>query len=391
MREILADLVAWVSAGRRFVVARVVDLEGSGPRDPGAAMAVSDTGEVVGSVSGGCVESAVVAEALEMIESGEGARRRTFGYSDEQAFAVGLTCGGTIHLLLQSFSSYDGGSEVMLEALHRAVENEQPAALASVIEVDQSKLVQTGAQLGAAHLGASMVVGGSEDEVIGSLGNESLDRAVRRDAKGAMDAGRSETRHYGPSGEARQSGVEIFIEALSPPPHMVILGAVDFTVALAKQAKLLGYHVSVCDARPVFATAKRFPMADEVVSEWPDRYLEKLAMHLGPRDAICVLTHDPKFDIPALRAALSTKAGYVGAMGSRRTHSERMRGLEELGIAQADLERVHGPIGLNLGARTPEETAVAIAAEIIALNSGRISAGTLGPLRDTYGPIHEPR
>jgi xanthine dehydrogenase accessory factor len=192
------------------------------------------------------------------------------------------------------------------------------------------------------------------------------------------------TRHYGLHGEARARDVTVFVESFAPPPSMVIFGAVDFTAALARVAKVLGYHVTVCDARAAFATRARFPMADEVVVDWPDRYLRTAGAGLGPRDAVCVLTHDPKFDVPAVVAALTTGVGYLGAMGSRRTHDDRLRRLREAGVEEAALGRLMSPIGLDLGARTPEETAVSICAEIIALRAGRV-----GPsLRDRDGPIH---
>jgi xanthine dehydrogenase accessory factor len=165
---------------------------------------------------------------------------------------------------------------------------------------------------------------------------------------------------------------------------MIIFGAVDFTAALAKVAKILGYRVTVCDARPVFATRARFPMADEVVVAWPDKHLSEVGATLGRRDAVCVLTHDPKFDVPAIRAALATEVGYLGAMGSRRTHTDRTARLLDAGVDEADLGRVMGPIGLDIGARTPEETAVSICAEIIAQRTGRAAPS----LRDSEGPIH---
>ncbi len=193
------------------------------------------------------------------------------------------------------------------------------------------------------------------------------------------------TRHYGRHGEAREREVSVFIESFAPPPTMIIFGAVDFTAALARVAKILGYRVTVCDARPVFATQSRFPMADEVVVDWPDRYLAKVGADLGPRDAVCVLTHDPKFDVPAIVAALETKVGYLGAMGSRKTHGERVARLREAGVDDEGLARVMAPIGLDIGARTPEETAVSICAEIIALRTGRRAPS----LRDADGPIHD--
>ena len=236
-------------------------------------------------------------------------------------------------------------------------------------------------------IGAKVVVRpGHPNE--GSTGDRDLDRVVARDALGALESGLTGTRHYGRHGQANQREVAVFIEAFAPPPLMVIFGAVDFTAALAKVAKVLGYRVVVCDARPVFATVTRFPDADEVVVSWPDRYLLSIADQLGPRDAVCVLTHDPKFDVPAITAALSTRVGYLGAMGSRRTHAERSQRLREEGVNDRDLARVMGPIGLDIGARTPEETAVSICAEIIALRVAGRGAGALSSLRDSSGPIH---
>ncbi len=194
------------------------------------------------------------------------------------------------------------------------------------------------------------------------------------------------TRHYGAHGEAREDTVSVFIESFAPPPRMIIFGAVDFTRALASVAKVLGYRVVVCDARAVFATRQRFPMADEVVNEWPNRYLEKVGDDLGPRDAVCVLTHDSKFDVPAIVGSLATRVGYLGAMGSRKTHGRRTERLRDAGVTDEELTRIHAPIGLDIGARTPEETAVSICAEIIA----EPAPGAPAPsLRDGDGPIHQ--
>jgi xanthine dehydrogenase accessory factor len=257
----------------------------------------------------------------------------------------------------------------LFDRLEEAIRAERPVALATVIEGD--------------NVGAKLLVPPEEDP-IGSLGHPDLDRVVARDARGELEAGRTGVRHYGAEGQAREEAVAVFIESFAPPPQMLIFGAVDFTAALARVAKVLGYRVTVCDARPVFATRQRFPMADEVVVDWPNRLLEKVGSQLGPRDAICVLTHDPKFDVPAVIEALRTKAGYLGAMGSRRTTEDRNRRLREEGVGDAELRRVQAPIGLDIGARTPEETAVSICAEIIAAHTGRQAPN----LRDREGPIH---
>jgi xanthine dehydrogenase accessory factor len=357
VNEVLADITRWRAAGKRLALARVVGVEGSGPRPPGATMAVTEDGEVAGSVSGGCVEGAVLTEALEILGGDGTPRLCTFGYSDDEAFAVGLTCGGTIHVFIDELE----GEPVMPEP---------PAAVATVIEGPGA--------------GRQLIVRPGHAPPEGGLGNDDLDRVVTRDALGALESGITDVRHYGACGEARQDDVAVFIEALVPPPRMLIFGAVDFTAALTRAAKALGYRVTVCDARAPFATVQRFPMADEVVVDWPDRHLATVAELLGPRDAICVLTHDHKFDVPAILAALDTDVGYIGAMGSRRTHAERLDRLREAGADDARLGRVMAPIGLDIGARTPEETAVAICAEIIALRTGRAAPS----LRDAQGPIH---
>jgi len=257
----------------------------------------------------------------------------------------------------------------VFDALRVALRAEEPVVLATVTEgpgVGNKLLVRPG------------------ETPLGSLGDPDLDRVVTRDALGELEAGLTVTRHYGAHGEAREQVVSVFIESFAPLPHMVIFGAVDFTAALARAGKLLGYRVTVCDAREVFATRQRFPMADEVVCAWPDRYLGEIGDALGPRDAVCVLTHDAKFDVPAIVAALQTRVGYLGAMGSRRTHERRVERLREAGVTDADLSRLMAPIGLDIGARTPEETAISICAEIIALRTGRHAPS----LRDGEGPIH---
>ncbi|MDP1820182.1 MAG: XdhC/CoxI family protein [Acidimicrobiales bacterium] len=222
------------------------------------------------------------------------------------------------------------------------------------------------------------------DEPAGSLADPDLDRVVRRDAAASLAAGATSVRRYGAYGEANENTVTVFFESYAPPPRFIIFGAVDFTAALVRVAKVLGYHVTVCDAREVFATTARFPLADEVIVDWPQRLLEKVGATLGPRDAVCVLTHDVKFDVPAIVAALRTDVGYLGAMGSRRTTEQRADRLRAEGVTDAELTRLMAPIGLDLGARTPEETAVAICAEIIANRTGTAAPS----LRTADGPIH---
>jgi xanthine dehydrogenase accessory factor len=255
-------------------------------------------------------------------------------------------------------------------ALRDALRGDEPVALATVTA--------------GLHLGGKLLVRPGA-EPLGTLGDADLDRVVARDALGELEAGLTSTRHYGAHGEAREDAVSVFIESFAPPPRMIIFGAVDFTRALANVAKVLGYRVVVCDARAVFATRQRFPMADEVVNEWPDRYLEKVGDDLGPRDAVCVLTHDSKFDVPAIVGSLATRVGYLGAMGSRKTHAKRSERLRDSGVTAGELARIHAPIGLDIGARTPEETAVSICAEIISARTGRQATA----LRDGSGPIHQ--
>lgn len=260
------------------------------------------------------------------------------------------------------------------EVLRDAIRSEEPVALATLITGPND-----------APIGAKLLVMPGAPS-LGTLGDPDLDRVIARDAEGELVGGLTSTRHYGPHGEARQTtdGVSVFIESFAPPARMVIFGAVDFTAALVRAAKLLGYRVTVCDARPIFATKQRFPQADEVVNDWPDRYLSAHGGSLGPRDAVCVLTHDPKFDIPAITSAVKTNVGYIGAMGSRRTTITRNERLAEAGLDATQISRVMGPIGIDIGARTPEETAVAIVAEIIAVRTGRPVAS----LRDGDGAIH---
>jgi xanthine dehydrogenase accessory factor len=264
-------------------------------------------------------------------------------------------------------------TQSIYETLRDTLKAEQPVVLATEV-------------IGP-HPGAKLLAAPSMAEPLGTLHDEHLDRVVLRDAMAELASGFTSTRHYGLHGEANEDAVTVFIESFAPPPRMLIFGAVDFTAALARVAKVLGYKVTVCDARPVFATVARFPMADDVVVDWPDRHLAKVGADLGPRDAVCVLTHDPKFDVPAIKAALATGVGYLGVMGSRRTTVERNARLLEAGVAEADLGRINAPIGLDLGARTPEETAVSICAEVIALRAG-LDRRKVPSLRDTEGPIH---
>ncbi len=366
MRDILAQLRGWLDDGTDFALATVVDVRGSAPRTPGAALAVSAAGQVVGSVSGGCVEGAVYEAALDALDTGRAAAH-TYGYSDSDAFAVGLTCGGTLTVLVQPFA--DPGARARLRELARAVEAGEPVAAVTVVD-------------GAGPAGALWLVGPGRAE--GSLGDPDLDRAVADDARGALERGTAGLRAYGRRGERRRDDLRVFVQPFTPPARMLVFGAIDHAAATARMGAFLGYRVTVCDARPAFATPERFPDAHEVVRAWPHEYLA--STEVDRRTVICVLTHDPKFDVPLLLAALRTDAGYIGVMGSRRTHRDRAARLLAEGAGPADLARLASPIGLDLGARTPEETAVSIAAEIVKARWG----GSGRPLTELTGGIHRP-
>jgi xanthine dehydrogenase accessory factor len=365
VRDILAQIMKWWEAGEPFGLATVVRTFHSAPREPGAAMAVSAGGEAVGSVSGGCVEGAVYELAQQVLQSGTPVLQ-TYGVSDDDAFSIGLTCGGIIDIFVEPVSRdlFPG-----LGAVAAAITAGDPVAVATVVS-------------GPGQVGARRVIGPGA-RVTGSLAaGGRLDQAVDDDARGMLAQGLTGVRHYGQHGERRLDDLSVFVHSFAPPPRMVVFGAIDFAAAVARAGKFLGYRVTVCDARPVFATRARFPDADEVVVEWPHRYLAQVPV--DERTVICVLTHDPKFDVPVLEIALRTPAGYIGAMGSRRTHSDRLARLREAGLTDAELSRLRSPIGLDLGARTPEETAVSVAAELIQLRWG----GSGVPLTETAGRIH---
>jgi xanthine dehydrogenase accessory factor len=368
MREVLSELLGWWRAGEPVGMATVVRTWRSAPRPAGATMLVGADGTVVGSVSGGCVEASVYELCRETIETGEPVRQR-YGVSDDEAFSVGLTCGGTIELFVERV---DQATFPELADVAASIEAGDPVAVVSCVEGP------------AGRFGRRLVVW--PDRRSGTLGSERLDDAAADDARGLLAAGRTDALHYGPDGERRGSGLALFVASYAPPARMIVFGAIDFAAAVARIGSYLGYRVTVCDARPVFATSKRFPGADEVIVDWPHRYLraEVDANRVDTRTVVCVLTHDPKFDVPVLEVALAQPLAYVGAMGSRRTHEDRLARLREAGVSEKSIERLSSPIGLDLGARTPEETAVSIAAEIIA---GRWGGGG-ARLTELDGRIH---
>ena len=368
MRDVLDDLVGWWQAGQTVGMGTVVATWRSAPRPAGASMLVGPDGTAVGSVSGGCVEGAVYEEAKDAVETGQPTLQR-YGVSDDDAFAVGLTCGGILDVFVEPVSRE---SFPELGEIKESVDRHEPAAVVTCVKGPDDRL------------GRRMVLW--PDRASGSFGLQRLDDAVAADARGMLAAGRTGMLHFGHDGERRGDELELFVNSFAPPARMVVFGAIDFAAAVARVGSFLGYRVTVCDARPVFATPRRFPDADEVIVEWPHRYLqgEVDAGRIDERTVLCVLTHDPKFDVPLLEVALRLPVAYVGAMGSRRTNDDRLKRLRELGLTDDELARLHAPIGLDVGARTPEETAVSIAAELIASRWG----GTGSQLRNTDGPIH---
>jgi xanthine dehydrogenase accessory factor len=364
----LDDLVGWWQAGQTVGMGTVVGTWRSAPRPAGASMLVGPDGTAVGSVSGGCVEGAVYEEAKDSVETGEVSLQR-YGVSDDDAFAVGLTCGGIMHVFVESVSRE---SFPELGEIKESVDRHEPVAVVTCVKGPEDRL------------GRRMVLW--PDRRSGSFGLQRMDDAVTADARGMLAAGRTGMLHFGHDGERRGDDLELFVNSFAPAARMVVFGAIDFAAAVARVGSVLGYRVTVCDARPVFATPKRFPDADEVIVDWPHRYLqaEVDAGNIDERTVLCVLTHDPKFDVPLLEVALRLPVAYVGAMGSRRTHDERLARLLEAGLSKEEVERLSSPIGLDLGARTPEETAVSIAAEIIAGRWG----GSGERLAVVEGPIH---
>ena len=373
MRDILPVLQTWWKAQEPLALATVVDVRKSAPRQAGSAMAISLDGEVAGSVSGGCVEGAVYQLGQQVLGSGT-PELAHYGYSDDEAFAVGLTCGGELDVFVERI---DRDARPWFGRLLDAIAAESPVVVATVIDAPSEE------EDVPPRRGATMMIG--PDWTEGSLETEGLQIAVIDDARGMLQQGRTAERRYGRHGERRLDDVRVFISSFAPRPRMFVFGAIDYAAAVARVGSFLGYHVTVCDARATFATSKRFPDADEVIVEWPHRYLGRLA--IDERTVICVLTHDPKFDVPLLEVALRSPASYIGAMGSRRTHDERLERLRERGLDEAELARLRSPIGLDLGARTPEETAVSVAAELIQCRWG----GSGRPLTDTSGRIHEVR
>ncbi|MCU1438168.1 MAG: XshC-Cox1-family protein [Naasia sp.] len=369
MLEIADRLLAALDAGGPVAVATVSAVTGSAPRTVGTSMALAH-GRVLGSISGGCVEGAAV-EACERVLSTGAAESARFGFSDDDAFAVGLSCGGVLDVVIAELA----GEAVRAEL--RAALAGRSAGIATVAAGPRGLLGRSAAA------GEGCGLPGDLEQIeLGAAGfaELTLDR-VRAEVDGWFTAGRTGELHLACGAET----LTLLVETSRPAPRMVLIGAVEYAAALSAAARSLGYSVTVCDARPVFATAERFPAAHEVVVEWPQLYLAGLA--LDARAVVCVLSHDDRFDVPVLREALDSPAGFVGALGSRRTHERRLAGLRAAGVDEDALARLHSPIGLDLGASTPEETAVAILAEVLAARRG----ASARPLRELDGPIHSTR
>lgn len=329
MRDILPILERWTGQGQAVAVGSVIERIGSAPRDPGAALAVSASGEVAGSVTGGCVEPAVIREATEVLKGSAG-RICRYGLTDDDGFDVGLSCGGTIAVAVYPLDP------TLIAPLGEAVENDAPVALT--------------VRLAEHRFGEQRLVAGDAAR---------SDDPVEAAARSLLELGESAVIETG-------DGELIFVESYAPRPDLYVFGASDHVTALVTMARFLGYRVTVCDPRTTFMTRDRFPDADELAIEWPDRFLENAPV--DARTAICMMTHDLKFDVPALKRALATNAGYIGAIGSEKTRTERDARLRDEGVGEADLARLHAPIGIQIGARTPEEVAVTIAAQLIESN-----------------------
>jgi len=362
--EQLSIGLRWLADDRRVVLASLIEAMGSSPFEPGAFMLIDASGAIEGSITGGCVESDVVAKALEIIGSDGAPRLLHYGVSDELAQTVGLMCGGEVDVLVHELR---GASRDVCRDAFDAAAHGETVGIATIVDGELA-----GSKLG--------VVG---DRVLGSFdGPELLDHTVSRDLLALSDRGTNALRHYGSSGEALGRELTVHLQAFRAPPKLVLVGAIDYSAAVAALAAQSGYEVTIVDAREAFARADRFSRVATVHVGWPGEAIDERA--LGPRDAVIVFSHDSKFDEPAILAALRSDAGYIGALGSRRTADDRNARLLAAGADEAELVRVHSPCGLDIGAATPEEVAISIMAEVIATRSGRAGSRLIaaeGPIR----------
>lgn len=374
--QVWESAAEWASSGP-IAVATVVGISGSTPRQPGSVMVVAADGSVAGSVSSGCVESAVFEMAEDVLATGD-PQRRTFGFSDDESFDIGLTCGGQIEVFVQRV---DDASSIRV--VSERITGGLPTAVATVVEHPDPALV--GTRLVVADNALSCRVSGLGDVA---------ERRIQQRMESLLDHGSYGEIRCGLDGSPLGQEVRLFVDVWSPPPRLVIFGAVDFAASLAGAGRFLGYDVTVCDARPTFTTPERFSEAHRVVVDWPHRYLQEQARQglIDQRTVVCVLTHDARFDVPALKVALGLpNLGYIGAMGSRKTHDDRIDRLRAAGVAERDLARLRSPLGLDLGGVTPEETALSIAAEFVADRRGGSGArlcGQSGPIHDSGTSAH---
>ena len=366
MLEIADRVLAALEAGRPVAVVTVTRVDGSAPRTVGTSMALS-AGQVIGSISGGCVEGAAV-EACERVLASGSTETARFGFTDDDAFAVGLSCGGELDVVVSLVASPSAVAELAAAATGAE------AGIGTVIAGPAALLGRTVAARSGRDIDGDL---STADLVTAGLPSISLDRI-----RAAVEASVSTGRTGEVTVECGSERLSLLVESRLSPPRLFLIGAVEFAAALAVAARPLGYRIVVCDARPIFATTERFPAAHEVVAEWPQLYLA--GQSLEPRDVVCVLSHDDRFDIPVLREALESPVGFVGALGSRRTHARRVTALKDAGVSDQALDRLRSPVGLDLGASSPEETAVSILAEMIAVRNG----ATAAPLGEVDGPIH---
>jgi xanthine dehydrogenase accessory factor len=357
-----STVTEWLREGRRVAAGLLVGIDGSAPLQAGASVYIDADGTIEGSVTGGCVESAVAQEAMSMMAADEPPRLVTYGISDELAGTVGLMCGGTVHIFIHELTI--DSQEATLRGLEAFVE-ERPSAVATLLDGPRA--------------GSKLYV--DESTHVGSLGGRLLDANVEREARGLVSHGRTTVRHFGTDGTTLGTGLRVHVAAHAERPQMLILGAIDFSAALATIANGMGYRVTIADPREAFLSSARFSVSARTMAAWPQEVVEELSP--GPRDAVLVFSHDPKFDVPALIAAFGTQAGYLGALGSRKTTADREHRLREAGATDADLARLHAPAGLDIGAATVEETAIAVLAEITANRAGRPGVS----LRDSDGSI----
>jgi xanthine dehydrogenase accessory factor len=362
-----ATVLQWLVEGRRVAAGTLVGIDGSAPLDVGASMYVDGDGVVEGSVTGGCVESAVAQEAAALLEGDGQPRLVTYGISDDLAGTVGLMCGGTVHIFIHELGPES--RDAVRQGLEAFVDG-RPSAVATLLDGPQA--------------GGKLYVDASTK--VGSLGGPPLlDANVEREARGLVAHGRTAVRHFGTDGATMGNDLRVSVTAHADAPRMLIFGAIDFSAALATIAGGMGYEVTIADPRRAFLASARFSASATTVAAWPEEVVEELAP--GPRDAVLVFTHDSKLDVPALMAAFKTEAGYIGALGSRQTSGDREQRLREAGASDADLERLYAPSGLDIGAATVEETAIAVLAEITAHRAGRSGVS----LRDSSGPIRRER